>query len=47
MKTITGPRTGIEQDKGLIDWFVLYLFFVLYDSIPISSSICEIYICIH
>ena len=34
MKTITGPRTSIEQDKGSINWFVMffyslsYLFFV-------------------
>ena len=33
MKTTTLPRTGIERDKGLINWFVLG------DSIPISSSI--------
>ena len=24
MKTITGPRTGIEQDKELINWFVMF-----------------------
>ena len=38
VKMTTCPRTSIERDKGSINWFVLC------ESIPISSSICETYI---